>query len=318
MSGPERQPPDDRMLDDFLAGRSPVSRAWRDATRDDAAPPEMDDAVLRLAREELSKPAPPARDRFRDRRWPLALVAVLVLSFSTILNIRQDPAALKDAMRLPTETVPVTPVTAPAAADQVIPMQQPEPAKPLAPPAVGDAQRRQVQEQSAAAAGAASRRAMELESREQEAVAKRKAEASFAPAPAGPAEGDADAAPLVMEAEEPLPQAAPAPPAPASEKRPEVEVLGGSSEADQAPEASKPTLQDRYRSAVRAKKGQAEAPAAALAAEQKPTSAKRLEQVRRLLAEGHEEEAGREFQAWRREFPKEPVPADLRWLEAPR
>lgn len=318
MSGPERQPPDDRMLDDFLAGRSPVSRAWRDATRDDAAPPEMDQAVLGLAREELRKPVPVARDRFRDRRWPFALVAVLVLSFSTLLKITQDPATLKDAMMVGPDVGPVVPASAPVAADAelVMPAQpESELVAPAASAGAVSAQRQRLQERddaASAAAEATQRRVMEREAREAKAMAAPKAEAAGAPA---------------FAPEPPAPMAAPPPPAveasealraaPAPAKRLEEAPGYPDADSDGVPEAREQAPKPLQRAAPKAKTGQAAAPAG-LAADQASDSDSRLDRVRQLLAEGREVDARREFQAWRRAFPQASIPVDLSWLEAPR
>lgn len=88
MSGPDPQRPDDRLLDEFLAGRSEVSRAYR-AASDDTAPPALDAAVLQMAREAARRPP------LRNARWrlPLAAAAVLVLSFGSLQLIREEPAA---------------------------------------------------------------------------------------------------------------------------------------------------------------------------------------------------------------------------------
>lgn len=83
----ERQPPDDRELEDFFAGRHPVGRAYREASENDAAPTELDAAILAAARESV-------RTRIvRRLRWvqPVALAATLVLGLSVLMNVWRDP-----------------------------------------------------------------------------------------------------------------------------------------------------------------------------------------------------------------------------------
>lgn len=68
--------PDDSELEDFLAGRGPLSRAHRESAQEQA-PPELDAKVLQAAREELRQSRRPRR----LLRWdsPLALAASMVL-----------------------------------------------------------------------------------------------------------------------------------------------------------------------------------------------------------------------------------------------
>lgn len=84
-----RQPPDDRELEDFLAGRHPVGKAYRDASETEFAPRELDDSILAMARESI-RSAPPAR---RRPRWvqPMAVAATLGLSLSVLMNLWRDP-----------------------------------------------------------------------------------------------------------------------------------------------------------------------------------------------------------------------------------
>lgn len=83
----ERQPPDDRELEDFIAGRHPVGRAYRDVSHDETAPPELDAAILSAAREAVRTPV------VRRPRWiqPVALAATLVLGLSVLMNVWRDP-----------------------------------------------------------------------------------------------------------------------------------------------------------------------------------------------------------------------------------
>ena len=92
MSGPERRSPDDRLLEDFLDGQGEVVRAYRATTRP-TAPPELEPAVLQIARDALGRPV--IRQRLPPRRrWPLAVAvaASLMLSLGVLLNLQQDRA----------------------------------------------------------------------------------------------------------------------------------------------------------------------------------------------------------------------------------
>lgn len=163
--------PDDKLLEDFLAGKGEVARAYR-ASQKPAAPDALDAAVLQQAREDLHKrPAAP-------RRWawqrPLAAAAVLTLGFSLLLNLEQDEAARKAVYEMaPAESAP-TPAAAPAA--------------PVAPVAAA----------SAPAAAATRSKA--------ESARKRKPVAEPAPAPPPPAVADMPAAPPPQTAPAPMPE----------------------------------------------------------------------------------------------------------------
>jgi hypothetical protein len=94
MSGPERHTPDDKLLEEFLDGRSPVAKAYRAASRP-AAPPVLDDPVRKIARDARGHPViVNARPR-PLRRWrvPLALAATMVLGLGIVLQLQQDRAA---------------------------------------------------------------------------------------------------------------------------------------------------------------------------------------------------------------------------------
>lgn len=83
----ERQPPDDRDLEAFLAGRGRISQAYGVAKDEDTAPAELDAAILEMARAEAR------RKIVRRPRWlaPLALAATLALSLSVLMTIWRDP-----------------------------------------------------------------------------------------------------------------------------------------------------------------------------------------------------------------------------------
>lgn len=85
----EHNKPDDAELDEFLAGRSRIGAAYREASKQDGAPPELDAAILSMAREAVATPVR------RRSRWiqPMALAATLALSLGVLLNIWRDPVA---------------------------------------------------------------------------------------------------------------------------------------------------------------------------------------------------------------------------------
>lgn len=87
---PPHPPPDDSELDDFLAGCSPISAAYREASRGEHAPPELDAAVMAAARA-----APAARTGARRPRWlPFAAAAAsLVLGVSVLTEVWRTPEA---------------------------------------------------------------------------------------------------------------------------------------------------------------------------------------------------------------------------------
>lgn len=293
MSGPERQPPDDSLLDDFLAGGSPVSKAWREGARDEA-PPELDAAILQQAREELARPASeaPRQDRFRDRRWPFALAAVLVLSVSTVLTINQDPVARKDAMMVPAEAPPAAAIIVPEA-QVAAPMP---PVMPEAAPATR-ATAETVRQAAEAAKQKAERKAASSAQRQESAGAamrEREASAEFAPEPAAP---PAAAAAPAAEADNVAPAMSSQPPAPVVEEFREQRALGAAAAKRRAQPAE--SMQDKL---------------AAPRDEAVESSVAWLERIRRLLAEQREEEAKREFARWREAYPQAVVPEDLKRL----
>jgi hypothetical protein len=113
-------PPDDRELDEFLAGRSPLSRAWREDGLPEA-PPQLDAKVLETAREELRR----ARAPRRLLRWdgPLALAAstLVVLGLAWVTQSRLEPGQEEQREAVVTampESAPPAPMPAAAAAPQ--------------------------------------------------------------------------------------------------------------------------------------------------------------------------------------------------------
>lgn len=105
----EHEPPDDRELDDFLAGRGELSAAYRAAARGEHAPPELDAAILANARTAAQLP-PPFQRLHRRPRWlrPVAVAATLVFSLGVMLSLWREP----DARRLALPPQPAAPVPA--------------------------------------------------------------------------------------------------------------------------------------------------------------------------------------------------------------
>jgi hypothetical protein len=80
----ERKAPDDRELEQYLKGDSPLSRRYRDAGGE-ASPPELDEAILAQARAELKR-KPPSLNRYLA---PVALAASVVLGVNLAWNLYQ-------------------------------------------------------------------------------------------------------------------------------------------------------------------------------------------------------------------------------------
>lgn len=110
----EPQAPDDRELQDLLAGRHPLSRAYADAARDEMPPPAVDAAVRDFARRAAGSLA-------RRRRWqrPLAAAAVLVLAIGVLLRVLPEtvPPPVPSSAVVLHEAVPREQQTEPAAAE---------------------------------------------------------------------------------------------------------------------------------------------------------------------------------------------------------
>jgi hypothetical protein len=187
MSGPESDQQQERRLEDFLAGRDAIHRVYREAATE-SSPPELDLKLLREAREAVAAvPTVAPRSAFRGQRWRYSLAAVLVLSFSTLLVMQQDPAVQREVMM----QAPSLPPPAP-----VIPESMDAPPPPAAAAveedaaSVGAAPRLQKQAAPSAApardAGAAAQRRRESAPLEAELLRDRDAPAAAA-APAAPA-----------------------------------------------------------------------------------------------------------------------------------
>lgn len=87
---PPPQPPDDSALEDFLAGRSAISAAYREASRGERAPASLDASILAAADSAHTMPAPRA---LRRPRWlPIAATAAsFVLSVSLLIDLWRQP-----------------------------------------------------------------------------------------------------------------------------------------------------------------------------------------------------------------------------------
>ncbi|HUP92821.1 MAG TPA: hypothetical protein VM074_11280 [Solimonas sp.] len=129
MSGPEREKPDDSVLEEFLAGRSEVSQAYR-AVAKEAPPAELDNIVLdRMQREAERVPAPARMPRARlweRARWPVAAAALFMLSFNVFFLIREDREARQATMLEPEVPLPASvPMESPAASDMAATQAEP-------------------------------------------------------------------------------------------------------------------------------------------------------------------------------------------------
>lgn len=115
--------PDDRELEQYLKGDSPLSRRYREASRE-AAPPELDEAILARARSELR------RRPHGISRWltPVALAASVMLGINLGWNVYK-------AAPPPGEVSQSKGVTESPAADATEPPPAAAPAEPSLPAA---------------------------------------------------------------------------------------------------------------------------------------------------------------------------------------
>jgi hypothetical protein len=129
------QNPDDRELDGFLEGGSPLSNVYRRLARGDSAPPVVDAAILELARQDMQEARHPRWRRSRQLQF-LAVAASMTLVVGVLLHLERDPqtqGTLKSggeplAVLPPREAPAASP---PAAAQKVAPTateRAPEPA----------------------------------------------------------------------------------------------------------------------------------------------------------------------------------------------
>lgn len=283
MSGPDPQRPDDRLLDEFLAGRSEVSRAYR-AACDDTAPPTLDSAVMQMARE--AERRPPAHSACW--RLPLAAAAVLVLSFGSLQLIREEPAARRATLmeaEAPTVAMPAPDTgtatdAGPAAAG-----------KPKDAPTAAAGSRREDEPRPAQA----SRKAIappastpdESPSAQESVASEESQDTNKLDEPPGAAFGAAPPSAASRPEQVPRPEAAPsqAPPAPAIEAAAEAEMQSRA-------------LEQQRRQAERRERSAEEW----------------LRQIEAMLAAGEQQRAIEELEQLRRRHPELELPPELERL----
>lgn len=120
---------DDRELDDYLRGESPLSAAYREA-RGDEPSADLDEVLLEKARREMHLGPKVAWSPF-TRSWslPLALAAVLVVSVTVTLVMHEQTG---EPLPVPAKPAAETPVATP----ELPPAKEKAPlAPPAAPPA---------------------------------------------------------------------------------------------------------------------------------------------------------------------------------------
>ena len=116
---------DDRLLDEYLRGGSPLSRVYRETGREEP-PAHLDAAILAQAKAAVGA-------RRSKPRWfmPLSLAATVVLSVGVVLLMSREgvtpvpmetPSPIPDAST-PKPTAPTTPVVTPKAT--VVPKEAP-------------------------------------------------------------------------------------------------------------------------------------------------------------------------------------------------
>lgn len=156
----EHKLPDDRELERYLKGDSPLSRRYRDASGE-GSPPELDEAILARARAELKR-KPPSLNRYLA---PVALAASVVLGVNIAWNLYQVepvPAMQRLEEAAAPEHVPDPP---PPMAHEPAPVASaPELARraPAAPPARLEEKRPEGRASEADAAADARERELEL------------------------------------------------------------------------------------------------------------------------------------------------------------
>ncbi len=116
----EQQPPlgpdDDRELDDFLAGRSELSRLYRDDAANVRAPAALDAAVLAAAQTAAAVTGKPMTRRWRRWRLPLSLAASMLVGIGVLREARQLPAPLPQSADALAVAAAVAPPVEPAPA----------------------------------------------------------------------------------------------------------------------------------------------------------------------------------------------------------
>lgn len=299
----ERQPPDDRELEDFLAGRHPMGRAYREASENDAAPPELDAAILAAARESVRAPI------VRRPRWvqPVALAATLVLGLSVLMDVWRDPQtrerivpAAPAAPQRVTEDSVVEMQSAPSAAADAVakpaPSQTPEKKKSEPPPTPDEpppaAARPPAPPAPPAASGAATERQHPSFYQLIEPAPGRETSPAMAPPGASPSAPSAAELDATREAESRLRAED------AQKQRRMEEALPQAAPRAAAPE---PDSADRLGSSA--------------GAQQSMSVEEWIERMRAELARGDESAARDSLAAFRRAYPDTPLPEDLAALE---
>ncbi len=174
----------DRELNDYLAGRHPLSAAYKhDST--ERAPPELDAAILQSAR------AAVAPVRRRRPRWsvPLAAAATMVLGVSLVTQLRDEavPPALMEQAAAPMAADIANEVeqrSVPAEIASAAPMMAEAEPQTAAPPPREMAARRAATEEAERAGAARQERAQAAQQRQAEAPYAAMAAAAPPPAPA--------------------------------------------------------------------------------------------------------------------------------------
>lgn len=298
-------PPDDRELEEFLAGRGPLSRAWREGEQA-GAPPELDSKVLELARAELRRSRPR-----RLLRWdgPLALAAstLVVLGLAWLTQSRLAPAREEARERVAAVApMPAAPAASPSA-DQ--PQREAQEKALDLPESSG----REPAAMAAKPAPAPAKRAASPQGRAetQGLAAQAPPVASPVPEQAAPAadaaaaaEQDRAALPMSAPPPPPLPAAAPfpaSPPQAASLNAPAASAAGA--QAARAKAAADPCASTRRAAAQRQAAPEARGDGAAW-----------LEQIRGLRDAGAVEPARAELACFTARNPRVQVPEDLRPL----
>lgn len=310
----DRKLPDDRELEDFLAGKHPVGRAYREASENQTAPRELDDAILRMAREHAAQSKAETVAPIRRRpRWlqPLAVAATLALSLGVLMNIWRDPS-LRDQVAPEHEVAPAaTAPPSPAPAKVQAPIVQSErveesvasearrAAPPPSPPPAAEPRRAQpFPKEKARAAGPEGDDALADE---------------VSPSAVGPRAGRT----MAPAAPPPPPAAASAPSdgaAPAS--RPDIDPRY--SFGDAAPVQGKKEMQvDEREQAQKALAAEAAAAQSQSIRQEPETPEVLIERARAAIARDDVEAARRAVAELRRRFPDAPLPEDLRPLASP-
>lgn len=116
----EQQPPpgpdDDRELDDFLAGRSELSRLYRDDAANVRAPAALDAVVLAAVQTAAAVTGKPMTRRWRRWRLPLSLAASMLVGIGVLREARQLPAPLPQSADALAVAAAVAPPVEPAQA----------------------------------------------------------------------------------------------------------------------------------------------------------------------------------------------------------